>query len=169
MAADNQEAERKRKKSGASKTQAAAAKASERDIADIAGYETDATSSGKTRMKLKKKSKSRKANGDTGYETDDGYISSTAGHPALHKSKSKSRFFKLGNRSKTQIDDDESREVPPPVPIPPPLPVFRLPIAERFATTLGDVNRGATAEPPLGPSPSLPFASSRFSVVYPLF
>ncbi|KAK7046007.1 hypothetical protein VNI00_007002 [Paramarasmius palmivorus] len=158
MAADTQElSDRKRKKSGASKTQAAAANASERAITDTAGYETDATSSGKTRAKLKKKSKARKGSGDAGYETDDGYVSST---PTLSKSKSRSRFFKLGNRSKTHVDDEENRaaeEVPPPLP---PLPVFRLPIAERFATTLGDVNKGATAEPPLGPPPSLPFGSS---------
>ncbi|KAL0574947.1 hypothetical protein V5O48_007021 [Marasmius crinis-equi] len=125
------------------------------------GYETDATTGGgrsKSRGgKLRKRSKSRPrkgASGDAGYETDDGYMSSgPAPDKTLNKSKSKSRFFKLGNRSKSHVPSDDEREPPPPLPVPqpPPQPQFRLPIAARFATTLGDVNRGALVEPPVIP------------------
>ncbi|KAF5343903.1 hypothetical protein D9758_012136 [Tetrapyrgos nigripes] len=113
----------------------------EEDAGYATGYETDSVAS-KPRTKLRKKKK-QLASGDAGYETDDGYISS-----ATSKSKSKSRFFRLGNRSKSTVDDDDRPpEDIPAVPVPP--PVFRLPIAERFATTLGNLNANATVEPPL--------------------
>ncbi|KAF8903389.1 hypothetical protein CPB85DRAFT_1024733 [Mucidula mucida] len=120
------------------------------------GYETDSVppslggkKSGKTRLK-KKKSKAAVA-ADAGYETDDGYVSS-----GTTKGK-KSRLFRLGNRSKTNL---QAEEPPPPPPLPElPAPVFRLPIAARFATTLGDFNANATAEPPL-PAPLQPSSSA---------
>ncbi|KAF9050883.1 hypothetical protein BDZ89DRAFT_1057322 [Hymenopellis radicata] len=107
------------------------------------GYETDSVppsigkKSGKTKLK-KKKSKAAVA-ADAGYETDDGYVSSGT---TMGKSK-KSRLFRLGNRGTSP---------PPPLPEPP-APVFRLPIAARFATTLGDLNANATADPPGPPLP----------------
>ncbi|KAJ3930477.1 MAG: hypothetical protein NXY57DRAFT_305755 [Lentinula lateritia] len=115
------------------------------DAGYFTGYETDATS---TRTKLKKKkTKMKKVSGD-GYETDDG-----SSHPPLRKSKSKSRFFKLGNRSKPNVDEDESTQAPAEVPPPPPLPApaFRLPIAAMFATTLNLNVENAVLEPPIGP------------------
>ncbi|KAK1223354.1 hypothetical protein PQX77_013753 [Marasmius sp. AFHP31] len=124
------------------------------------GYETDATSGGRSKSrtgKLRKRSKSRagKKGGDAGYETDDGYVSSS--EKTLNKQKSKSRFFKLPNRSKNHVPDEDEKD---PIPPPPPLPAssatqspqaqFRLPIAARFATTLGNVNTGeALMEPPV--------------------
>ncbi|KAF8830039.1 hypothetical protein HHX47_DHR2000704 [Lentinula edodes] len=116
------------------------------DAGYFTGYETDATS---TRTKLKKKkTKIKKVSGD-GYETDDG-----SSHPPLRKSKSKSRFFKLGNRSKPNVDEDESTQAPAEVPPPPPplpAPAFRLPIAAMFATTLNLNVENAVLEPPIGP------------------
>ncbi|KAF9262865.1 hypothetical protein L218DRAFT_1000103 [Marasmius fiardii PR-910] len=125
------------------------------------GAETPSSTRSKSRGKLRKRSKSRsRKGGDAGYETDDGYMSSTPGsEKSLNKSKSRSRFFKLGNRSKSHVPSDDEHEAPPPVPVPPlPQPQFRLPIAARFATTLGDLNKGATVEPPLGDYPGLPGA-----------
>ncbi|KAJ3841274.1 hypothetical protein F5878DRAFT_610625 [Lentinula raphanica] len=135
------------------------------DAGYLTGYETDGAS---TRTKLKKKKskvKLRKASGGDGYETDDG----GNGQPPLRKSKSKSRFFKLGNRSKHSIDEDEVPRVPaqltsPPPPLP--APAFRLPIAAKFATTLKLDSENAILEPPIGPlgssraqSPTIPFIS----------
>ncbi|KAK7460699.1 hypothetical protein VKT23_009415 [Stygiomarasmius scandens] len=108
------------------------------------GYETDSANKHKPRTKLRKK---KKTTADTDYETDDGYMSSST-------NKSKKRFFRLGNRSKSTVSEDEPKfEEVPAVPVPP--PVFRLPIAERFATTLGDFNHNATLDPPLA-APSSP-------------
>ncbi|KAG7088154.1 hypothetical protein E1B28_012175 [Marasmius oreades] len=135
-----------------------------------ADYDTDASASGrsKSRGKLRKRSKSRTRKGaGEGYETDDGYMSSTpASEKTLHKSKSRSRFFKLGNRSKSHVTSDDEHEAPPPVPVvPQPQTQFRLPIAARFATTLGDLNKGATVEPPLGDYPGLPGAKKQGPMV----
>lgn len=153
--------ERRRKKSAAAvdKNVALAAAAHallDKDPGYATGYETDGGASSSTnrkRIKLKKRAKTQ--GGEAGYETDDGYMSSS-------QPKSKSKFFRLGNKSKTSVHQDEnsrgnaSVDKEPPVP-PLPQPVFRLPIAERFATTLGNLNAGATADPPLTP-PVRPFA-----------
>ncbi|KAK0445012.1 uncharacterized protein EV420DRAFT_1484444 [Desarmillaria tabescens] len=101
-------------------------------------YETDSippSNGRRSRTKLLKKKKSF----GTGYETDDG-------------------IFRLGTRSKTNLHE------PSPPPLPEPLPVFRLPIAARFATTLGDLNAGANIDPPL-PPPVLPYASNDTSTI----
>ncbi|KAK0200480.1 hypothetical protein DFS33DRAFT_1456720 [Desarmillaria ectypa] len=115
-------------------------------------YETDSIppSNGRrsrTRL-LKKKSFGM------GYETDDGYASAAPTAPK----KSKSRIFRLGTRSKTNLHESS------PPPLPEPLPVFRLPIAARFATTLGDLNAGANMDPPL-PPPALPYAFNDTSTI----
>ncbi|KAF5386372.1 hypothetical protein D9757_006626 [Collybiopsis confluens] len=113
------------------------------DSRQDAGYETDGTAS-KSRTRLRKKSKQHLA--DDGYTTD-GYVSSS--NPSLRKVKSKSRFFKLGNRSKPSLDDEGVRiPVEPPSPVP--APAFRLPIAARFATTLNLDTENAVLEPPTG-------------------
>ncbi|KAG7442082.1 uncharacterized protein BT62DRAFT_1079611 [Guyanagaster necrorhizus] len=116
-------------------------------------YETDSippSNGRRSRTKLLKKKKSFSA----GYETDDGYASAAPTTPK----KSKSRIFRLGTRSKTNLHE------PSPPPLPEPLPVFRLPIAARFATTLGDLNAGANTDPPL-PPPVRPFVSTDTSTI----
>ncbi|KAF9059035.1 hypothetical protein BDP27DRAFT_527634 [Rhodocollybia butyracea] len=119
------------------------------DAGYATGYDTDAASTSKSRAKLKKKTKTRKADG---YETeDDGYMSTSTNHPPLRKTKSKSRFFKLGNRSKRSIDEDETVRSPVEVTPPVPAPAFRLPIAARFATTLNLDTDNALLDPPIGP------------------
>lgn len=127
------------------------------DNVDLEGYasyyETDSippANGRRSRTKLLKKKKSF----GTGYETDDGYTSAASATPK----KSKSRIFRLGTRSKTNLHE------PSPPPLPEPLPVFRLPIAARFATTLGDLNVGANTDPPL-PPPVPPFASNDTSTI----
>ncbi|THV00884.1 hypothetical protein K435DRAFT_854401 [Dendrothele bispora CBS 962.96] len=140
------------------------------DAGYATGYETDQaggrTGAGqnKTRTKLLKKKKvPRSADYTDGAETDDG--SSFHNHNNNDKKKSsskspgggKSRFFRLGNRSKSTVDDDDSQhgrastldEDVPVVPTLPPQPTFRLPIAAKFATTLGNLNDKATLDPPL--------------------
>lgn len=121
------EEERKRKKSLAS-----AAKASKKmddNGPSAMGYETDGAT--KSPNKTKAKKSRSKPSADGGYETDSGYVSSTS---AGLKAKTKSRFFRLGTKqSKPDLRQDES---------PTPSPVIEkevvpLPIASRFATTLG--------------------------------
>ncbi|KIY66387.1 hypothetical protein CYLTODRAFT_423473 [Cylindrobasidium torrendii FP15055 ss-10] len=110
------------------------------------GYET-ADSTKRNRRLKKKRSKNAVDKDDSsrkdGYETDDGYVSSTP-------KKQRSRFFRMPNRSKTNVDRDEEERIVPPVPaLPTPAPTpFRLPIAARFATTLGDINAHRTVDPP---------------------
>ncbi|KAJ7594134.1 hypothetical protein C8J56DRAFT_777513, partial [Mycena floridula] len=144
-----------KKEKDAEKKSKASRKAKEKETSGYAtGYETDgaASTSGKKKLKLRKKSKaSASAGPGDGYETDDGYMSTPT-------SSKKSRFFRLGtNKSKTNLELSES----PAEPVPPPMPAFRLPIAERFATTLNLNQNGG--DPALGP-PVLPSTSPSTSV-----
>lgn len=143
------DAERKRKKSGVSKSATDSKQAKVLlDVGDAGyatGYETDggASISAKRKPKSRKKSKTAgdSGGGEAGYETDDGYMST----PGRSKTK---RFFRLGNRSKSNVDLDEQPKSSVDE-VPPPMPVFHLPIAARFATTLGNLNAGATVDPPV--------------------
>ncbi|KAJ7914938.1 hypothetical protein B0H13DRAFT_2001733 [Mycena leptocephala] len=93
--------------------------------------------------------------GGAGYETDDGYVSSS-GKP---KPKGRSRFFSLRKKS----DPMPEPTVVEPVPPMPEREVFDLPIASRFATTLGANSAAPSrAATPLLP-PSRPFASTSSS------
>lgn len=117
-----------------------------------AGYETDGVPSSaskypKSPSKSKpKKLKPKDAGAEVGYETDAGYASSASNL----KSKSKSRFFgRLGSKSSKGDLQQQHPEVIPDVPsldrgereamVP-------LPIASRFATTLG----APSLTPPVG-------------------
>ncbi|KAJ7510417.1 hypothetical protein B0H11DRAFT_1187899 [Mycena galericulata] len=119
--------------------------------------ETDTEDVGKpSKSKSSKPKKSKKNSSDAGaagYETDDGYVSSS-GKP---KSK-RSRFFSLRKKG-----DSTSDAVIEPVPPMPEREVFPLPIASRFATTLGSSSSASAtpsrSETPLLP-PSRPFASA---------
>jgi hypothetical protein len=99
------------------------------------GYETDSKESRFKRSKSKKVGRNHE-----GYETDDGYQSSAS---AIKK---RPKFLRLGGRSKQDKEDTH------PSPDPPSLATFPLPIAERFATTLGGGSRSGT--------PTIPTASS---------
>ncbi|KAF7330298.1 hypothetical protein MVEN_02467700 [Mycena venus] len=102
--------------------------------------------------KPSKKKKDKQGSTDVGYETDDGYVSSSG------KKSGRSRFFSLRRKA---TDTNEAPPMPEPVPELPSMPEFDLPIASRFATTL-DGGSGSAApsrsETPLLP-PSRPFAS----------
>ncbi|KAJ7454759.1 hypothetical protein FB451DRAFT_653001 [Mycena latifolia] len=99
-----------------------------------------------------KKSKKSSTDAAAGYETDDGYVSSS-GKP---KSKGRSRFFSLRRKADSTSEPAEVEPVPPM----PEREVFPLPIASRFATTLGSSSTAPSrAASPL-PPPSRPFASS---------
>ncbi|KAJ6466604.1 hypothetical protein C8R47DRAFT_1326241 [Mycena vitilis] len=121
------------------------------------GAETDTEDVGKKTKSPPKPKKTKKPSADgaaaAGYETDDGYVSSS-GKPK----KGRSRFFSLRKKS----SDSQSEAMPEPVPpMPePPREVFDLPIASRFATTLaaGGSATPSRSETPLLP-PSRPFAS----------
>lgn len=106
------------------KKQRKAAKKMEKESGFTTGYDTDAVDATSNVKKSKKKSKV-KSNPDGGFETDDGNMSSTS------SKKPKSKFFRLGNRSKGEVDREEESEIPP-VPELPPI----HPIADKFATTL---------------------------------
>ncbi|KAJ7678497.1 hypothetical protein B0H17DRAFT_1078413 [Mycena rosella] len=105
-----------------------------------------------------KKSKKSSTDAAAGYETDDGYVSSSG----KAKSKGRSRFFSLRRKPDSTSEPAEVEPVPP-------MPerereVFELPIASRFATTLGSNGEAPSTAPsrsetPLLP-PSRPFASS---------
>ncbi|GLB42814.1 hypothetical protein LshimejAT787_1202630 [Lyophyllum shimeji] len=124
------EEERKRKKS-----MSKAAKKGQVEDKDgyTTGYETDGTPA--KGIKSSKKPSKSKAVGDAGYETDSGYLSSTS-----TKSK-KSRFFRLGSKQSKQ-DQEEVPAMPTAVIPMEPVP---LPIALKFATTLGPPPASATA------------------------
>ncbi|KAJ7106497.1 hypothetical protein C8R43DRAFT_209855 [Mycena crocata] len=105
-----------------------------------------------------KKTKKPSHDGAAGYETDDGYVSSS-GKPK----KGRSRFFSLRKKS----DSTSEPAVVEPVPPMPEREVFSLPIASRFATTLGGDNAAPSMAPnrsatPLLP-PSRPFVSTSAS------
>ncbi|KAJ7039585.1 hypothetical protein C8F04DRAFT_295375 [Mycena alexandri] len=128
---------------------------------DHGGAETDTEDvpkASKSKSSSKKSSKKPSTDAGTGYETDDGYVSSS-GKP---KTKGRSRFFSL--RRKGESTSEAAVEPVPPMPEPP-REVFQLPIASRFATTLPPGEGSATpsttspsrAETPLLP-PSRPFA-----------
>ncbi|KAF7295199.1 hypothetical protein MIND_01058700 [Mycena indigotica] len=130
--------ERKRKKKAAK----GGLKDAETDTEDIPGKPAKAKST--------KKTKKGSADVGAGYETDDGYVSSSG-----KKAKTR-RFFSLRKKEST------SELAPEPEPVPP-LPqheAFDLPIASRFATTLPP--SGSRAETPLMP-PARPFASGSSS------
>lgn len=140
--------DKKRKKNNATSNAAAAKALLDRLEAETGngagGYETDAgPSTSKSALKKLKTRKRTKAPNDGGYETDDGYTSAPE-----NRKKSGKKFFRLGNRSKSQLDENipQIRAAATS-----PTPQFRLPIAERFATTLYDVNASATVDPPLPP------------------
>ncbi|KAJ7650708.1 hypothetical protein FB45DRAFT_997532 [Roridomyces roridus] len=114
-----------------------------------ASLETDAEDSGKKAKKPKKSKKSSTDAGAAGYETDDGYVSSS-GKPK----KGRSRFFSLRKKS-----DSASEPIVEPVPPMPEREVFPLPIALRFATTIGSDGATSRSESPLMP-PSRPFVST---------
>ncbi|KAJ6630998.1 hypothetical protein B0H10DRAFT_702776 [Mycena sp. CBHHK59/15] len=142
--------ERKRKKK--------AAKPSSKD--HDAPAETDREDSPPKPLKSKAppKPKKKKSSGDAaaGYETDDGYVSSS-GKP---KSKGRSRFFSL---RRAKADPAPEPTVVEPVPPMPERELFPLPIAERFATTLGNSSAAPSrSTTPLLP-PSQPFASTTSS------
>ncbi|KAF5375933.1 hypothetical protein D9615_008278 [Tricholomella constricta] len=123
------EEERKRKKSFGK------AKKSQGEDKDgyATGYETDASKSAKS----SKKSKS-KTSGDAGHETDSGYLSSTPG-----KTKSKTRFFKLGSKqSRPELRQEEVPALPTTFVEKEPVP---LPIASKFATTVKTAPLSASA------------------------
>ncbi|KAJ7841306.1 hypothetical protein B0H14DRAFT_1045960 [Mycena olivaceomarginata] len=122
------------------------------------GAETDAEDAVKAKSKPPKpKKKEKKPSTDAGgYETDDGYVSSS-GKKATKTGRG--RFFSLRRKPSS----DTASEAPPPVPelVPdlPPMPEFDLPIASRFATTFeGGSGAPSRSETPLLP-PSRPFAS----------
>ncbi|KAJ7746644.1 hypothetical protein B0H16DRAFT_1692667 [Mycena metata] len=127
---------------------------------DHGGAETDTEDVPKLSKSKSSKKSSKKPSTDagTGYETDDGYVSSS-GKP---KTKGRSRFFSL--RRKGDSTSEAVVEPVPPMPEPP-REVFQLPIASRFATTLPPSEGSATpsttspsrAGTPLLP-PSRPFA-----------
>ncbi|KAH9475032.1 hypothetical protein JR316_0012134 [Psilocybe cubensis] len=104
------------------------------------GYDTDGggiLSSGKKGKDKKSKSKVPSEDITGGYETD-GAVK-----------KSKTRFFKLSNKASRP---DLRTEAVPAMPMPPiPKEVVPLPIAERFATTLGNPTtaENSTTNPPL--------------------
>ncbi|KAJ6544070.1 hypothetical protein B0H19DRAFT_1169507 [Mycena capillaripes] len=127
---------------------------------DHGGAETDTEDVGKKQKSPPKPKKSKKPSTDgaaAGYETDDGYVSSS-GKP---KSKGRSRFFSLRRK---QDSASEPAVVEPVPPMPEPREVFELPIASRFATTPegGGSAAPSRSETPLLP-PSRPFASSSSS------
>lgn len=127
------EEERKRKKSLIS-TSKAPKKAMD-EFRPTSGYETDGGSSFGKGSKSMSKSSSKKVkakSSDVGYETDSGYLSST---PNL-KAKSKSRFFKLRTK---QSKPDLHEEIAPNLPTVE-KEIVPLPIASRFATTLGSAS-----------------------------
>ncbi|KAJ6570169.1 hypothetical protein DFH09DRAFT_1080325 [Mycena vulgaris] len=107
-----------------------------------------------------KKTKKGSTDGAVGYETDDGYVSSS-GKP---KSKGRSRFFSLRRKADSASEPIHVEPVPPM----PEREVFSLPIASRFATTLGSSSAAPSIAPSIAPSrsatpllpPSRPFASS---------
>ncbi|KAK7032790.1 hypothetical protein R3P38DRAFT_3264791 [Favolaschia claudopus] len=123
------------------------------------GAETDAEDVSKSKSKptkaKKKDKKDKQGSADVGagggYETDDGYVSSSG-----KKSKSGRRFFSL--RKKSADNSSEAAAPPEPVPALPPMPDFDLPIASRFGTTFeGGSSTPSRSETPLLP-PSRPFA-----------
>ncbi|EAU83749.1 hypothetical protein CC1G_05653 [Coprinopsis cinerea okayama7 len=135
---------------------------------DASGYDTDGAgvaSSSKSPFKSKsKKPKSKNASTDTGagYETDAGYASAGSG-----LKKGKSRFFKISLKgSRPDLKSDASEPLPPPLPTEP----VTLPIAERFATSLGALMPGSPSTKlsnPELPAPSVPSTTSSSKVELP--